>query len=253
MAKIARKAVFFSIVSIFIVILFTATTELTSKFRIAESEIEVTRTRVKILNSVIKDMEDVYFDRMIYVASKNALVGISKYYYYDNFDNIHHKLFHALNATMKDGKIPRQSGDHVDLLVTGCPSSSPCMETPYTLNNLVEEFVDTFDMMGFEVRQLDIEILGLKQKDPWTIEIEASIAYYFEDSAKTASWRGVTSRKVDVSVYGLYAYDSCLNDGLITTDWKKDTGENQERSVIGKLGKEGPTYKGIMSGDCDDT
>ena len=74
------KAVIFSIAALLIVILFAASSSLITKFRINESELEITRTRVKILNSLVSDFENSYFEKLLYISSKNALIGLSRYY-----------------------------------------------------------------------------------------------------------------------------------------------------------------------------
>jgi hypothetical protein len=237
MAKISKKAVFFSIVSIFIVILFVTSTQLVSEFRIGETELEVTRTRVKILNSIMNDMEEVYFDKIIYIASKNALIGLSKYYADNNFnsDDYEYDLWEALNMTIKEG-IYVKNGNIVNLTYDGCGffNNEPCMNYDYTVNGIIKHLSDLFDTIGMDVSDFTIEIKPsyVKQADPWHIEIIADIDYHFRDKSKIASWKGLTTRKVNVSVYGLYASP---NEGVITSSWKRDLPQYTELSLIRKL------------------
>jgi hypothetical protein len=253
MARISKKAVFFSIVSLFIVILFVATSELRAKSNSGESEIEVTRIRVKVLNSMIKDMENTYFDRLLYIAAKNSLVGLSRYYYDNQFDSevMQKSLGYALQDVIDDGILER-GGNKYNLTKMGYINST------YTLNNLILNISGLFEKLNVDVKELKVTLStfdSLEQTDPWTIKVKADIKYDLMDKNKLASWKGTTTRIVYIPVFGMYGYDSesgpRSNRGIITNAWKADNGTTTEASFIRKLGYSVNNGKGICKSYCE--
>jgi len=233
-----KKGIFFSIVSIFLIILFTAIINV-ERINVKESELSITRTRVKILNSIMSDLEEVYFEKILYVSVKNALLGLSDYYHED-YDNIKSNLLYALSkSSMNYPALNYTNGDSVDL--------TDYVIYDYTVEGLTEEFDDTFSKLGIKVNDFRIELVEVTQEDPWYITVTADIYYYFSDETDIASWKGVTTKTVNVSVYGLYGFDYELDDrrsnvGIITTEWKEDNGTTQEPTIVQKLGTRG-SYK----------
>lgn len=257
-----RKAIFFSIVTVFIVLLFVATTEMTGRLRLKDTEMGVTRTRVKILNSLIEDMETSYFERVLYVSAKNTMIGISRYYL-DDPGRIEKDLPLALQDVIEQGILTYRyrTPDTVDLVSEGY------IDGDYTVDGLRNRISEIYEMIGVNVKSFDIEILedGVVQSSPWTIELTAKFDYFFEDEYHIASWKGSVVKSVNVTVYGVYSYD-CANDGghctnmlnigPITDGWREDTvGPYSELSVIDKLGRfgtlPGPGSLGICSPDYD--
>ncbi len=232
--KINKKAIIFSIASILIVFLFVATAELKSKKVEQETEIEVTRVRVKVLNSMIRDMENIYFDKMIYIAAKNSLIGLSKFYYDNDYDNDYLKsLNFALQDVIDDG-ILKINDNEYNLTYF---NSISYINKKYTINGLRTNLSDIFDRLNFEIRELEVYILpgNITQIDPWTIQIKADITYHLADKDNIASWKGTTTRTVNIPVYGLYAFDMSNSHGLITSSWKEDNASLTEPSVLNKL------------------
>ena len=114
MAEMNRKAIFFSIVSILIILIFTAMTQIDVTVRESENDMSVSRTRVKTLNSMIDDMVNYYFDRLIYVAGKNAVVGLSEYYS-ENPSRIEDSLSDALASRVIYDAILEDGSDEINL------------------------------------------------------------------------------------------------------------------------------------------
>ena len=83
-----KKAVVFSIMSVLLVILFVLTNETLTQFNVQESKLEVNRARIKVLNSIVDDMEMYYFKNILEITAKNALYGITSYYERNNYNNI---------------------------------------------------------------------------------------------------------------------------------------------------------------------
>ena len=246
---ITKKAVFFSIVSIFIVILFVATTELTSEFSISETDMDVTRTRVKILNSLVSDMENVYFEKMIYIAAKNSILGLSKYYYDNDFDNIEYDLRSMLRRVITEGIYDPNPTTYVNLTKVGCWGVEPCIKYDYTIEGLQRNLEYVYQRLGVDIREFTITITDVYNINPWEIMIEADIEYYFRDKTNIASWKGLTHKKVKVSVIGLYAFDSMGNEGVVTEDWIVDKGPYTEPSVVNKLSAIGIRGNGLCHPD----
>lgn len=254
-----KKGVFFSIVSIFLVILFVASTELISEFSIKESEMEVTRTRVKILSSIINDFETVYFDKIIYVAAKNSLVGLSHYYSDHDFEPSYMKdIGFALSDVIYAGILKDRNNNKVNLTKLGY------IDYDYTFNGLMESLTETYDKLGLEINYLTInftEINSIEQIDPWTLQVNAEIDYYFTDKSRIASWKGFTTRNVKIPILGMYAFDfegfpgnTKTNLGVIDSTWKIDNLTNTEPSILSKLsGLPYDRQKGICKTYCTDS
>ncbi|MEK6916565.1 MAG: hypothetical protein AABW92_02375, partial [Nanoarchaeota archaeon] len=239
MAKMNSKSVFFSIVSVFIVLLLVAFAELSNSYVAQETELELTRRRVNLVNNIISDMEDSYFEKIVYVSVKNAMIGISHYYSDERFSTnaLEKFLEYALVDVIYNGTLKDAENNNIDLteyaFVTYTAYGNTTviknyMNYDYTLTPLVNEVSDVFDSLGLEVNRFDVEIEqdSLRQKDPWTLEIKADVIYDIRDKTGIASWKGITTKTIDISVYGLYAFDyeggEKSNFGVITNSWVVD-------------------------------
>jgi len=209
-----------------------------SKSRMKESEMEVTRTRVRIMNSMINDLEEVYFEKMLYIAAKNSLIGLSSYYADDYFDSnvVQKRIEYALNDVIHEGVLKERDGTPVNLTKMGY------IDFNYTIKGMMKNISDLFSTMGVEVKEFNITIPAnsVRQVDPWNIQVTADIKYYFADKNRLASWKGFTTKTVNISVIGLYAYDyengPKSNIGIITGEWKRDNGTQiTEPTIVNKL------------------
>ena len=141
-----KKAIFFSIVSVLLIVLFVAMTQLVSKFKLEETKIETTRTKIKILNSLVKDMEDNYFEKIVYVASKNALMGLSNYYYANDYGTIDKPLDVAMADVMQEGILTDAYAVDHDLTV-----SPMHIDYRYTVEGIVEKLSIIYNNLGLEI------------------------------------------------------------------------------------------------------
>ncbi len=237
------KAVIFSIVSLLIVILFVASSNLITKFKINESELEITRARVKMLNSVASEFESSYFEKLLYIASKNSIVGLSRYYAETDYDqpNLKKSLEQAMNDVIYQGMLYDNKGDFQANL-------SDYIDYEYTISGLMNSMGVVMDRLGLEMSEFNVSISpidGIIQSDPWTIQVKGEFTYFINDKNGIASWKGFSEKTVNVSVIGFYLYDrqggpnSVSNKGIITKDWKLDNGTITEDSVIRKLAGKG--------------
>ena len=229
-----KKAVFFSIVSLSLILLFLTSAEIISQFEIKESEIEVTRTRVRLLNSIIGDMEQTYFDRLVQVSVKNSLHGISCYYAANHFNQflIRDNLKKTINLTMYSGLFGVANLVDVD-----------CMEAEYTIEGLTDRLIDIFERLGIDVKSFSVDIDQVNQHEPFYLEVVADISYDFADKTNIARWRGLTRRTVNVPLYGLHYNET----GVINPDeWKATC---HALSFKGKMeGRTIPTEQDCPSG-----
>lgn len=244
MGKMKKLGVFFSIMSIFIIILFVSLSTILSKFTIEETELDITRDRVSVLNSVVSDMEEIYFEKMIYVAAKNSLIGLSKYYHENQYGSRVKRTAEAnMRTLLYEGILVEPNGEKINLTtITFNADNQPYINKSYTIKGLKEDVVKMFDEMGVIVNEFNINIStgNMDQIDPWTIQIKADIYYDFEDKSKIVSWSGLTEKTVKIPVYGIYAYDYFPgpgkgNFGVITKEWKEDKNAKTEPSLIKKL------------------
>ncbi|HIH41537.1 TPA: hypothetical protein HA239_03910 [Candidatus Woesearchaeota archaeon] len=243
-----KKSVFFSIMSVFIVILFVAFVELSNIYVAQETELELTRRRVNIINSVISDMEDTYFEKIIYASAKSSLIGLSDYYADGGFseNRIKKRLDSALEDVIYNGTLKDTDGNTVANLV-----SAGYIGANYTLQSLSGNVEEVFNDLGLEVNQFEIELNreSLRQKDPWTMELQADITYDLRDRTGLASWKGRTTKTVDITVYGLYAFDyengQKSNTGVIKNTWKVDNSPYTEPSILSKLSGQSVPNSGL--------
>jgi hypothetical protein len=243
------KAVIFSLASLFIVILFVASSSMVTKFKLTESEMEITRTRVKILNSVINDFENSYFEKILFISSKNALVGLSKYYSETNFrsPNVKKNLEMAMGDVLYQGILLDNKGKFQANL-------SGYMDYKYTLNGLISNISKLMNGLGLEINELNVSIStadGITQIDPWTIQVKGVFTYFISDKEGTVSWKGFSTKIVNVSVIGLTLYDRYTNKAVVDGHWKLDNGTMTEESVLSKLEGDG-TGRGLCVSYCQE-
>ena len=230
-----KKGILFSIVSVFVIMLFVSSFELASKFDKVESEIDVTRTRVRVLNSIMDGMNDQYIDNIIYTSSKNSIYGLSKFYSED-YSRLKTRLLAALRSTLQAG-ILDDSGVKINLTNY---NNKVYIKQGLTIGGILAEMKTEFNKINVEIKQFEVFVVDVSQDDPWYLNVTAEINYYFSDKDNIASWKGRTIRSVKVPVYGLYSYDGesvgKSNKGLINNTWKVDQGpEYTESSTLNKL------------------
>ncbi|MBU0757113.1 MAG: hypothetical protein KKF44_03530 [Nanoarchaeota archaeon] len=228
-----KKGVFFSLVSVFIVTVFYLSLQLSTKYEMQETEMETTRARVETLNSIIIDLDDRYFDRMIYASGKSALGAMSMYaanaagaadghcsvayFSCSGLDvisefNQYREFDKEFNLTMSIGFLlnPDRNGNDIDL------RTIPQINSRFNLNKntlsaMTYELEQRFMDIQLDIRDLDIIITDVRQVSPFMVKIGADITYYFKDGMGIASWKGDTHKEVLVNIEGMY---DPRNDGL---------------------------------------
>lgn len=225
-----RRGIYFSIASLLLMVLLLAMFKMTSDYRIQESEIEVTRTKVKVLNSIMEDMENTYFDRIAYMTAKNTLMGLSRYYGTQKFTKgtsgiIKKQLFAAMQDVNYNGTLYDKVFNH-DL--NNIPPGLGYLYNQYTTLGLVDELKQRFDQVGIDVRKLNITITDIKQPTPWLFVVDVDITYYFTDKAGKISWKGISKKTAEVSLIGLTTFDYNSTDGrrivgVINSSWRPDS------------------------------
>ena len=243
--KLGKKAIFFSIVSIMIIILFSTTTELVSKFRIDETELEVTRTRIEVLNSLVNDMENNYFEKIVYVSSKNAVIGLSKYYGED-YNRINKNLGKATTDVIQNGILHDLRGNSFNL--------SSYIKREFTLNSIKKNLNKKFNEFGMRINEFTVNITkdGITQIDPFTLRINTEIYYDFEEINHIVAWRGSLTKDVDITLIGVNAYDMPSNSkqhkSIVSKDWLVDSAPYTEPSLYNKLSFANPIQRPIDNG-----
>ena len=249
-----KKGVFFSIISLFIVLIFVILAKINSESNIERNKIETTSIRVEILNNIVKDINNRYLDRVFYIATKNAFQGLSKYYRSKNFNYVDLKSGDILDV---NSEIPIYDVRNItsDLILNGTLNlvtkmnpngvvkeediiklnlKSIYLLENYTLIGQLERLKDVYSHIGIDIEEFRVKNIETKQDDPFHLTISADIEYYFVDENKIASWRGDVKKEVKVSIYGMLAYDfeewnfldiskgEIANIGLITDAWSID-------------------------------
>ena len=88
---------------------------------------------------------------------------------------------------------------------------------------------------------------NIEQTDPWTLRVKAEIAYDFTDEKKIVSWKGLTSREVDISVLGVTAFDMPSAKAhlghKVKSTWIVDKPPYTEPSIYSKLSYKYPVVR----------
>ncbi len=255
MAKMNRKGVFFSIVSVFIITIFYLSFSMSTERRMLESEMEATRTRVDVLNSIVNDLESRYLERMLYVASYSALGSMSRYSVSptgcpnrfcgpsNNFLGFElGASFKDLNTSIFEGKIHPNAFSSIDL-----PSGYGI--TQQNLQAQLAQLAIDFENLGLKIEGLSFEVTTFEQKDPWTVVVGATISYDFRDESKVASWKGKTHKQVEVDIRGFM--DPLYGSRISDQDYLIDT-TNQMAFPICTFGEDcqhSPSYINKLRGE----
>ena len=215
--RMNKKAVFFSLASLFLVLMIVLDFRVATRVDIDRNKISAQNTRVKVMNNLVYDLEERYFDRMIYVASKASLREISKRG--GNYDDLGETFTSViLNGNLTDGEIILEN---------------------YTISYLVENIQEKFIQSGLVIEKLEIENVNLKQKSPWLINVELDIKYELNDKDNLAGWRGKIHKSVDVSIIGLYADGS-----KIKGSWTGGCISGCDENFLGRLDSK------FLDGNC---
>ena len=219
-----KRGVLFSIISIFVVLLFMLTAELVNEGRAQKSELEVTRTRVRILNSIMQDMQDHYFEELLQMTAKNALVGMSRYYFEaqrTSGEQLRPRVYRA----MKNGTVKTPAETFINITKYSLCSGNSCMEPGYTLDGLRASIEEDFARVGIAVQEFSVELTDISEtSDPWVLQIEADIEYHFTDVNKIATWEGTISKQTQIDIYGLYLKEQpgYVDYGYVESDWSEE-------------------------------
>ncbi|MEM3374295.1 MAG: hypothetical protein QXE31_03670 [Candidatus Woesearchaeota archaeon] len=245
-----KKSVFFTITSILFVFLFLATIDLNSKRYEKVSDLDATRARLKVLNSFVNDFENYYLENMLYISSKEVIIGLSHFYYDNGFNQNYIKSFlSAFPDVFYDGNLTVNNRDYNLTQLN-------YIDKRYLFTNLKSDLEKNFSYLNIELKKLNVSFFGnfIKQIDPWTLELNGTFNYEIADKTNFASWKGKTNKIIKISVYGIYSYDSAGNRGKITNSWLIDTNNDDEASVLNKLSKsDNFKGKGICKNGCQET
>ncbi|MFH0875901.1 MAG: hypothetical protein V1859_08235 [archaeon] len=228
-----KKSVFFSVLSVFIILIFYLGLKVSSEQQKQQTDMEVTRVRVNLLNTIVNDFENRYIERMLYAAGKSAIGAMSEYAtmpgcsspscdfkYFQNGDTnsfIGYKHLESdMNLTMTKGELLGASGNSIDLT-----QYSSYHLADNNLDSIKGKLIDNFETLGLQVKELDVTITSVRQIDPWTIGFGADVDYYFVDADKIASWKGTTHKEIEISIVGMY--DPISKTIINTNDFKVDT------------------------------
>ncbi|MBT7392468.1 hypothetical protein HN827_06580, partial [archaeon] len=217
MEKIRQKrAVFFSLISLFLIILFSIGAEIGKEQKYLESELSATRTRVETLNQAINDLDDKYFSNFVNTAGKSALEAISEYSvksgrsiypFEDNFVSV------FINGTLN-----ADTQNPIDLK----NEPNKYMDDP-PIKNLIDEIKKIYSSIGLKIHDLDVEVLNIYQKDPWTIHLIVKFNYFFEDEKEVAAWRGESIEETDISISGMWYHRAIPSVTKPDGNYKIDT------------------------------
>jgi hypothetical protein len=248
-AAMNKKSVVFSIISLMLISYFVILSNISGESELERSKLETTAIRVELLNNIVKDLNERYLEQIIYVATKNAFIGVSKFYYEKGFsfvDPIYPLSPSSIDPCLASddriiiGNISDYMPDAIlhgsfnfskarDGSMAPAPSKGPTLITPidltdgsclsgnyiqsrYTYDGLLNALREEYKGVGLIIQELDVEDFRVYQKDPWHITAKAKLRYFIQDANGIASWKGDVTKSVDISVIGFYSYDVILTE-----------------------------------------
>jgi hypothetical protein len=234
-----KKSIFFSLFSVFLVTIFYLSLKISTKYDIHQTDMELTRTRIEVLNSIINDLDQRYFERMLYVSTKSALGAMSQY-----ATQVH---------TLNNLKLELNSTLMTEALINGYDLS---VYPDYhlgeiNLKDLINELNQKFQEIGLKIQDLNIHITSIEQKDEWNVKVGYDIQYYFQDENNVASWIGDTHKEIIVSIIGMYDPDS--GQKINSTNFMEDPCSPNCNSFIHKLEGQAPDIIDIGYSICYST
>ncbi|MEM2131253.1 MAG: hypothetical protein QXR96_01890 [Candidatus Woesearchaeota archaeon] len=243
----SKKSIFFTITSILIIFLFLSLTELNNKKQ-DTFDMEISKTRIKILNSIVNDFENYYLEKMFYISAKEIIIGLSKFYFDNNYNSNYIKNFDlSFNEVFLNGNLTIDDKQY-NLTKLGY------INKKYLFENFKKELEKNFSYLNIEIKKLDFVFFPngyIKQIDPFTIEINASFKYEISDKQNFASWKGTTTKVIKMPLYGLYFIDSSGNKGIINNSWLLDNGTKDEKAVLEKMKGKYNNQLGICVSGCN--
>lgn len=205
-----RKGVFFSLVAVFIVMLFSLNVDITKETGALDRSFSVTRTKIELLNEAIIDLDEVCFEKMLTVASKNTLEALTEYTIDTDSPIVNgfnqdddYKFFKEFSSVMYNATLYSGTPFEVDLKTLN-PSGGGKYYDGVPMQDTITEVIAMYDTIGFEVLQFDVEVMDIEQIDPWNIQVSARFFYDFQDKDEVARWKGESIEQAIVSVYGLW-------------------------------------------------
>lgn len=246
-----KKAMFFSLIAILIILVVIISYKIATEKSLEETKLASTQIRIKMLNSFINDLENVYFENMLKVAAKTALQALSNYTAYGgelgipiNEDN---KKPGAFETVMLFGYLRGTGLDCEDSLCKEYKSklsdaqytryknyefskiddrlknynARPIMQY-YAFFDLLNKTENTLENLGVNTDSFSISIDDLTQTDNWDLHFKAIIDYHFIDKYEIAAWRGRTEKEFDISIYGFT--DPLSGDIIDKEKWKECKG-----------------------------
>ena len=190
MAKM-KKAFILSSSAIFLVLILAVAFSVNKEIKISESKLAATNIRVYVLNSFINDLENNYFEKILYVSGKYALNSIAEYKQQNNqFPTVIGAFKKDFAGVLKNGTIGSGS-----IAIPGMGGKS--------VSAFIGRIEKIFNTTGINVSQIEVKIINIRHTSPWTIEIEAEFKYRVEDKNHIASWDGATNKKAEISIISL--------------------------------------------------
>ncbi len=242
-----KKSMFFSLITILMVLLIILSYKISTEKSAEESKLASTQIRIKMLNTFINNLEDVYFEDMLNVASKTALQTLSNYTANNNqLTNVNevNKKPGDFETVMLFGYLEDNAGGvNCDESLCGDYGKKLSdaqfiryknyqyrdidkdLKTPlmqfYSFFDLLNKTENVLENLGIRTDSFSISLTDLEQETNWNVIFTATIDYHFVDKYKIAAWRGRTEKLINITIYG---FEDPLSGKTIKKNWKEDIG-----------------------------
>ncbi len=216
--SMGKKAIFFSLVSLFAVMVFVVLFSSLTFQEKEQSGLEVTRTRITTSSSFVKDFEERYVERLLLVSSTKALQGLAdkvadktinpltmaeledifkNIVQYDSTDGWDCKDDSPKNSDL--GVMDKTNDDNYFTFPNPCGDRLLDFGIINTVNNIVSQ-------LGLQFTTFKIKEITLDQDDPWKVKARFTLEYTIEEATGLASWRIEESiKEVEISIVGIKA------------------------------------------------
>ena len=181
-----KKAVFFTFIAVFIVVLLIAVSSTKTTFRYREKSESISQ-RVHTLNVMVDDFSKDY-DRALFIAGYRGLLSMNSYVrdtqgYIGNVDDVFYEIL--LNGTANSSTL--------ELMSEGVDGAS--------LNDLLDRVNEQASNIGFIITH-NVTDVHLYQESPWSVKIKIDSIIVISDIKGAAKWSSEDTRFKEISIIG---------------------------------------------------
>jgi hypothetical protein len=203
-----RKAVFFSISSILVILVILISFQSWTKIKSAEKGFAVDRAGLLVPDHFVRDFDRYYLEQILAAAAKPAIEKLARLHPYDPGSPYVPLSYRDIEDLMKDG-----------VCVSCGITSANAMDRAYTTDDNLRQALATFNF-PLDRAELSYTLVGITQPSYDTFVLDFTADYIFSIGENTWQRQG-KSIQIPVSVYSLPHPGYNLTE--IDTDWTEQS------------------------------